>query len=579
LGFNLNEGYGMTEAAPVLTVTPRTGRAIPGSVGQPLPGIDIRIDSPDAKGVGEVVARGPNIMVGYYGNEQATREVLRDGWLHTGDLGRLDEDGNLYIVGRLKEMIVDSNGKNVYPDELEEVYAEPKWIKELAIVGFPDGTAERVACLVVPNYDDNESMKREELRAEIEEHFQSVSGRLPLYKRVKMLQFTDDELPRTSTRKVKRREVVSMMQDLKRKAEVEVGAALASAGAGLDASWLLDVIATISEKPRAEVRLESKLDELGFDSLMYNELATALESTAGEVPSPDVLAGLNDIQELADYLKRKPVSAGRRVARTATETTRDEEIVVPPLIANLGRKGLTAAQKWFYHEVLNPEFRGRGYVPKHTHFIVAANHASHLDMGLVKMALGDSGKNLVALAAADYFFDNRLKRAFFENFTNLAPMERKGSLRKSLDWAFRLLEQGYNLLVFPEGTRSRSGRMQRFQRGLGHLVLRAKIGVLPMHLTTHDALPPGGWYLKSRDVSAVIGPFLPPELLLRVGEGLSRSDAERAVTRLVERVVEDLRDGRETRIEEEIESIRQEYRSERPVRDAVPVASGRGKKS
>ncbi len=578
LGFNLNEGYGMTEAAPVLTVTPPTGRPIPGSVGQPLPGIDIRIDTPDARGVGEVLARGPNIMAGYYGNERATKEVLRDGWLHTGDLGRMDQEGNLHIVGRLKEMIVDGNGKNVYPDELEEVYADPKWIKELAVVGFPDGAAERVACLVVPNVEDNKSMSEGELRAEIERHFQSASSRLPLYKRAKILQFTDKELPRTSTRKIKRREIVALMQELKR--ESDARPAPSSEAPGLDSNWLLDVVATICEKPRAEVRLDSRLDELGFDSLMYNELATALESTTGDVPSPDVLAGLNDIRELVDYLKRKPVSADRKVAaRAVAEKKEEKEIAVPPLIANLGRQGLTAAQGWFYHEVLNPEFHGRGHIPKHTHFIVAANHSSHLDMGLVKTALGDAGKNLVALAAADYFFDNRLKRAFFENFTNLAPMERKGSLRKSLEWALNIVEQGYNLLLFPEGTRSRSGRMQRFQRGLGHLVLRAKVGVLPMYLSTHEALPPGGWYLKSREVSAVIGPYLQPELFQRVGEGLARSDAERAVTRLVERVVEDLRDGRETRIEEEAQAIRQEYRTERPARDAVPVTSGRSKKS
>jgi long-chain acyl-CoA synthetase len=325
--------------------------------------------------------------------------------------------------------------------------------------------------------------------------------------------------------------------------------------------------------------LDSKLDELGFDSLMYNELATAIEGTHGEAPPPDALAGLDDIRELAEYLRRRPAGLERPAAARVGEAGEDKEIVVPPLIANLGRKGLTAAQKWFYKDVLKPEFRGRGHVPKHTHFIVAANHASHLDMGLVKMALGEAGANLVALAAADYFFDNKVKRAFFENFTNLAPMERKGSLRKSLEWAFNLLEQGYNLLLFPEGTRSRTGQMQRFQRGLGHLVLRAKVGVLPMYLRTHDALPPGSWYLKSRDVSAAIGPFLSAELLERLGEGLPRSDAERAVTRLVERVVEDLRDGREVRVEEDFEAIRRQFASERPLRAAVPVASEHGKKA
>jgi hypothetical protein len=100
-----------------------------------------------------------------------------------------------------------------------------------------------------------------------------------------------------------------------------------------------------------------------------------------------------------------------------------------------------------------------------------------------------------------------------------------------------------------------------------------------MYLSTYDALPVGSWYLKSREVSAVIGPFLPPELLARVGERLARSDAERVVTALVQKVVEDLRDGLETRIEEEAKVLRQQFRTERPVKDAVPVASGQNKKA
>ena len=159
LGCNLNESYGLTEAPPVLTVTRPDGRVVPGSVGKPLPGIEIRIDNPDRRGVGEVIARGPNVMAGYFGNERATEEALRDGWLYTGGLGRLDEEGNLYIVGRLKEVIVDSNGENVYPDELEDIYEAPELIKQLAVVGLPDGAGERVACLVVPNYEENEGVE------------------------------------------------------------------------------------------------------------------------------------------------------------------------------------------------------------------------------------------------------------------------------------------------------------------------------------------------------------------------------------------------------------------------------------
>ena len=134
-----------------------------GTVGKPLPGVEIDIADPDASGVGEVIARGPNVMLGYYGNEEATREALVDRWLYTGDLGRLDDDGNLYLVGRSKEIIVDTNGKNVYPDEVEEVYQDSPYVKELSVVGLPDGIGEKVACLVVPDDEYDIALSRAEV--------------------------------------------------------------------------------------------------------------------------------------------------------------------------------------------------------------------------------------------------------------------------------------------------------------------------------------------------------------------------------------------------------------------------------
>ncbi len=138
LGFNLFEGYGMTEAAPVLTVTRPGDKVVPGSVGRALPGIDVRIDAPDASGVGEVVGQGPERDDGVLRERGSDRRAtIREGWLHTGDLGKLDKDGNLTIVGRKKEMILGASGENIYPDELEEAFRDSKYIKELSVVGLP----------------------------------------------------------------------------------------------------------------------------------------------------------------------------------------------------------------------------------------------------------------------------------------------------------------------------------------------------------------------------------------------------------------------------------------------------------
>ncbi|MFO0670586.1 MAG: AMP-binding protein [Polyangiaceae bacterium] len=119
LGLRLTEGYGLTEASPVLTVAGTKGAPRAGHVGKPIPGVQVRIDAPDASGVGEVVARGPNVMLGYT-DPEATKQVIdEDGWLHTGDLGKFDKKGRLSIVGRLKDVIVTTTGENVYPDDVE----------------------------------------------------------------------------------------------------------------------------------------------------------------------------------------------------------------------------------------------------------------------------------------------------------------------------------------------------------------------------------------------------------------------------------------------------------------------------
>src|SRR5205085_6893462 len=193
MGFSFFEGYGLTETAPVLTVTSPKKKPIAGSVGQPLPGIEVKIDEPDATtGVGEVIARGRNVMAGYWQDEGATAQAIRDGWFHTGDLGRFDDEGNLHLVGRSKDVIVDANGKNVYPDEIEDLYRDSPFIKELSVVGVADGVGEQVACAVVPDMEQDPALSRAEVQTRIEDHFRKVSADLPIWKRVRGVHFWDE---------------------------------------------------------------------------------------------------------------------------------------------------------------------------------------------------------------------------------------------------------------------------------------------------------------------------------------------------------------------------------------------------
>jgi len=560
LGFTILEGYGLTEASPVLTVTRPENRMLAGTVGKSLPGVEIRIAEPDAAGVGEVIARGPNVMVGYYGNEDATRQTLVDRWLYTGDLGRLDDDGNLYLVGRSKEIIVDTNGKNVYPDEVEEVYQDSPYIKELSVIGMPDGIGEKVACIVVPDHEYDIALSRAEVRQKIEEHFREVSARLPYYKRVKLLHFTDEELPRTATKKVKRRDVLAMMQQMEARLQTDTPPAEELTG---DAAWLVEIVASVSNRSLDEVTINTRLADLGFDSLMFVELAQAIENGGGTLTAPERLNEVQDVRELLTVVDRQASQTGKpETSRLRLDSEKDDEIHVPELLKTVGNKTVELAQRALYERLLRTKYEGRTNIPYHTNFIVAANHTSHLDMGLVKMALDDAGEDLVALAAADYFFDTKYKRAYMENFTNLVPMERTGSLRQSLRHARSFLDRRYNALIFPEGTRSMSGQMADFKPVIGYLALASRVGILPMYLHgAYEAFPKGSKLLKSRDVSARIGRFIEIDELEALTKGLPRAEAYRLIAARVRHEVVNLRDRTPSKFEPDL--VHEQWQAER----------------
>jgi long-chain acyl-CoA synthetase len=558
LGFNLYEGYGMTESAPVLTVTRPGDKVVAGSVGRALPGIDVRIDKPDASGVGEVIAKGPNVMSGYFENPDATAQTLQNGWLHTGDLGRIDGDGNLFIVGRKKEMILGPSGENVYPDELEELYRESKYIKEMSVVGLPvagDAGHETVAALIVPDYEQGDGdppgeprARREAVREAVREHIKKISKGLALHKRLKIVHLWDHDLPKTASRKVRRRDVIQELERLERAARGGAEVKKLETGTTTAGSWLHDLLADVSQKKRGTIASETRLDELGFDSLMFTELAVALEAAGVSLPDPQELQGLEtvaDVERLIGRVGAKVKSEKPRRDRLAREKAAedkkaaDDDIDVPRPLVALGRRALRGGMKALYQRVLETNIYGAAQVPPFGGYIVCANHASHLDTGLIKYALGDQGEALVALAAKDYFFDDPVRRMYFENFTNLVPMERHGSLRESLRLAGEVIRDGYILLIFPEGTRSETGIMTDFKPSLGYLAMTNKCGILPMYLSgTHEAMPKGR-YLPRRGerVAAHVGPYVPYSQVLALAGERSRSEQYRAITYHVEAVI------------------------------------------
>jgi long-chain acyl-CoA synthetase len=213
LGLSTYQGYGLSETSPVISATcPAHNK--PGSVGLPLVNVQVRIDNPDENGNGEIVVRGPCVMLGYLGMPEKTREVLEaDGWMHTGDLGRQDADGYLFITGRLKNIIVTKGGKNIYPEEIENLLLQSPLIAECVVIGKLDKEGgEYPHAIIYPNPDAMKAMEAEagksftdeEIRKIIRAEIQKSTAGSAVYKIPQGFEVSKEELPKTSSSKVKR---------------------------------------------------------------------------------------------------------------------------------------------------------------------------------------------------------------------------------------------------------------------------------------------------------------------------------------------------------------------------------------
>lgn len=209
LGIPMIQGYGMTENAPIIAVN-RDCYSKADSVGKPMPGTEVKIIDQDEDGVGEIICRGPSVMIGYYENPEATAEVLKDGWLYTGDYGRLDEEGFLYVCGRKKNVIVTKNGKNIFPEEIEALLLESPLIEEVVVYGTIDKRNDDtvVKAEIYPDFAGIEekfgNVTEEGLQDIIKDLIEEVNDKMPTYKRVKRFKLRSEEFEKTTTRKIKR---------------------------------------------------------------------------------------------------------------------------------------------------------------------------------------------------------------------------------------------------------------------------------------------------------------------------------------------------------------------------------------
>ena len=211
LGFKVLQGYGLTECSP-LVIGERDHFYGNASVGLPMPGIEVKIDRPDENGVGEIITKGDNVMLGYYKNREATEKCLVDGWFHTGDLGKIDKSGAYYITGRLKNVIVTKNGKNIFPEEVESFINKSPYVLESMVAGQEDDKSGEtvVSAHILPNLEAIKeklkvvSVTKEDIMSIISEVVKNANKEMPLYKRISSFTIRDSEFIKTTTLKIKR---------------------------------------------------------------------------------------------------------------------------------------------------------------------------------------------------------------------------------------------------------------------------------------------------------------------------------------------------------------------------------------
>ena len=510
LGMPIYEGYGLTETAPVLTVNP-LHRSRKGSVGKPLPGVELRISSPDREGIGEIIARSPSLMKGYYKNPVATKKAIKDGWFHTGDLGWIDADGYVYITGRKKDVIVTGAGKNVYPVDLEAIYRSINSAEEVCVIGVKSGLTEDIHAAVVPTPAARAEGDPIEAKGALQKEIQGLARELPSYHRLQHIHIWMEPLPRTDSGEIDREEVRRklMLQQRQGRAVTSEKVTLAGSPQSQEEKLLAE-LSRLSGIPAQEIGEESHLySDLGFDSLMAIEFLLYVERALG-VSVPDqattslqtvgqVLAHARSLSP-TDTTKPRPIQI--RSARPYAERSPTDRFLLRTSFTTL--KGLY--KTYFQLQLHNPE-----RLPRHQPYIIAANHSSHLDAGAIIASLSAAlgvreAAKLHILGARDYFFNYALKGWALSALLNLVPVEREEASLASLRLVTAILAGGESVLIFPEGTRSRTGQIQDFKPGIGLIAAEAGVPIVPIYIQgAYQAMPPGAAIPRPSPIGVFIG--------------------------------------------------------------------------
>jgi len=475
LGFEVLEGYGMTEAAPMITFT-RPGRVRIGSPGEAMQGTRIRIVD------GEITAAGDNIMQGYYKRPEETAAVLKDGWLYTGDLGHMDNDGYLYITGRKKEIIVLSNGKNVNPTELEEVLLASPMVRDCGVFAQND----QLQLMIIPEmetFSNHDPVAVEDqIRNQLVDPFnKSVSD----YKKILRFYVTHEELPRTRLGKLQRFKLPELVESPKQEE-----AAIEDI---TDPVFLMIADFLKKEKGRKVMPYHHLEIDMGLDSLDKVSFQAWLQQTFGVSPEPPAMAEFKNIQALSEWVSDH---------KTQMEETQINwrDILNERVSLKLPATWITGQMALFLSRIFfKLYFRfnssGANKIPDGP-CIIAPNHQSFFDGMFVAAYLRlDQAKRTYFYAKEKHIQQPWLK--FLANRNNIIIMDLNFNLKESIQKMAEVLKSNKNLIIFPEGTRSTNGKLGEFKKTFAILSRELNVPIVPVSIKgAFEALPRGNFFPK-----------------------------------------------------------------------------------
>ena len=535
LGFTMLQGYGLTETCGAASVTP-PGDNVIGSIGKPLPGNEMTIldgsPSPEHGGasVGEVAIRGGIVMTGYYKRPDATAAMFRDGWLLTGDLGYSDAKGNFFITGRKKDVIVLSNGKNIYPEEIEAYYQQSPHIKEVCVLGLQSAPgepfSERLHGVIVPDLD---ALRRDKivnigdmLRFEIE----GLSAKLPSTKRILSYEIWQDDLPRTSTRKIKRFEVE---QRVKRGEGTQAATSAPRELTPEEKDWIerpdvskaLGIIRAASKIKKDSLSPADNLElDLGLDSMERVELLVSLDQQMGSNVPDSAASEIYTVRDLVDAVIAHSGKGNQRSTAGWDEVINEEPGEVEretvdhehPILAPLVFIALRLLQLML-RDLFHLKLEGVEKLPTTRPFIVAPNHQSYIDAPVVVacfpwLVLRDS-----FYVGTSEVFGSRFMRWLASKF-RLIVIDPDANLVPAMRASAYGLRHKRVLVLFPEGERSIDGIPKTFRKGAAILAIHNQCPIVPVALEGfYEAWPRGEkFHGLSKLQVRFLDPVYPPPL-------------------------------------------------------------------